>query len=308
MCFYPSSVNNVLLVLTIDSRYGIWIHGCVEGFSRRIVWLEAHNNKRARTVRKIFERARQRFNAHPERVRCDKGRENVGIMFLMYLYNQNRISKPVLAGRSIHNTRIERLWWDVHRVVGSRFKNIFESLKYSGELDLDDPLDLWVLHTIFLPIINRSLRTFQTTWDFHRSASAQEKSPHRLYLEGLALQSVDGRFTEPVGNDYAIDPNEERPVELAAHEVDEGEEVEHIWEAGTMNDIEQLEASADEAASLRQEIQVPLWVRPHEGFGRIDDLIFQYTPLAATDGDDRVGISCYRLLRNAIRAEFVRLE
>ena len=49
-------------------------------------------------------------------------------------------------------------------------------------------------------------------------------------------------------------------------------------------------------------------MRPHEGFGRIDDLIFQYTPLAATDGDDRVGISCYRLLRNAIRAEFVRLE
>ena len=171
-------------------------------------------------------------------------------MFLMYLYNQNRISKPVLAGRSIHNTRIERLWRDVHRVVGSRFKNIFESLEYSGELDLDDPLDLWVLHTIFLPIINRSLQTFQTTWDFHRSTSAQEKSPHRQYLEGLALQLVEGRFINPVSDDYAIDPGEHYLVKLAAHEVNEGEKVDQIWEVGTMNDIEQLEVSADKAASL----------------------------------------------------------
>ena len=103
--------------------------------------------------------------------------------------------------------------------------------------------------------------------------------------------------------------DEEHPVELAAQEVGEGEgaevEGESIREAGNKNDIEQLEAGADEVASLQQEIQVPLWVQPHEGFGRIDDLIFQYTPLAAHNGDDRVGISCYRLLRGAIRAEFI---
>jgi len=82
----------------------------VEGYSRRIVWLEAQNNKCAKTVRQIFLQALKRFKALPDRVRCDKGRENVGIMFLMYLYNRNRVSKPVLAGRSIHNTRIEWLW------------------------------------------------------------------------------------------------------------------------------------------------------------------------------------------------------
>ena len=113
---------------------------------------------------------------------------------------------------------------------------------------------------------------------------------------------------DSISDDYTIDLDEYHLIELTAHEVDEGEKVDRIWEVGTMNDIEQLEASADEAASLRQEIQVPLWVLPHERFGRIDDLILQYTPLAATDGDDRFGISCYRLLRNAIRAEFIRLE
>ena len=126
----------------------------MEGYSRRIVWLEAQNNKRAKTVRQIFLQALKWFKALPDHVRCDKGRENVGIMFLMYLYNQNRVSKPVLAGRSIHNTWIERLWRDVHRVVGSWFKNIFESLEHSGELDLDNSLDLWILYAIFLPIIS----------------------------------------------------------------------------------------------------------------------------------------------------------
>ena len=88
-------------------------------------------------------------------------------MFIMYLYNDGKILKPVLTGRSVHNTRIERLWREVHRVVGLRFKDIFEYLEAQGYLDIDNPLDIWILHSIFISIISRSLKAFQKTWNFH---------------------------------------------------------------------------------------------------------------------------------------------
>ena len=84
----------------------------------------------------------QELGTSPERVRCDKGRENVEVKFLMYMLNDGTVLKPVLAGRSVHNTRIERLWREVHRVVGQHFKDIFYSLEESEMLDVDNPADI----------------------------------------------------------------------------------------------------------------------------------------------------------------------
>ena len=213
----------------------------------------------------------------------------------MYLYNRNRVSKPVLAGRSIHNTRIERLWRDVHRVVGSRFKNIFESLEHSGELDLDNSLDLWILHAIFLPIISRCLKEFQVSWDFHRSTNAQGKTPLQQYVEGLALRPDVEGVVAPVPDNYAIDPEERQPVELAAQEEEcEEDEDEDLNSTNhtSMEDMIWLENSADEAASQRQEIQVPIWELPEGMQDHIQELVSQYQPPSFADGDDTVGISC----------------
>ena len=61
-----------------------------------------------------------------------------------------------------------------------------------------------------------------------------------------------------------------------------------------------LENSADEAASQRQEIQVPTWELPEGMQDHIQELVSQYQPPSFADGDDTVGISCYRLLCAAI--------
>ena len=69
----------------------------------------------------IFMQAIEELGASPKRVCCDKGRENVGVIFMMYVLNNGVVLKPVPTGRSVHNTRIERLWREVHRVVGQPF-------------------------------------------------------------------------------------------------------------------------------------------------------------------------------------------
>ena len=63
-------------------------------------------------------------------------------MFIIHLYNDGEILKPVLTRRSVHNTRIEQLWREVHCVVGLRFKDIFEYLEAQEYLDIDNFLDI----------------------------------------------------------------------------------------------------------------------------------------------------------------------
>ena len=90
-------------------RWGIYIHGSTDGYSRLIPYLKAASDKRAATVRGMFMQAIQELGTSPERVRCDKGRENVGVMFLMYILNDGTVLKLVLAGCSVHHAHIERL-------------------------------------------------------------------------------------------------------------------------------------------------------------------------------------------------------
>lgn len=38
----------------VAKLHGMWVHGCVDGYSRKLIYLRAANNKRAETVQKIF--------------------------------------------------------------------------------------------------------------------------------------------------------------------------------------------------------------------------------------------------------------
>ena len=95
-------------------RWGIYIHGSTDGYSRLIPYLKAASDKRAATVRGMFMQAIQELGTSPERVRCDKGRENVGVIFMMYLLNNEVVLKSVLTECFVHNTHIKRLWHEVH--------------------------------------------------------------------------------------------------------------------------------------------------------------------------------------------------
>ena len=75
-------------------------------------------------------------------MRCDKGKENKLIMKRMHLLRDGVIHKPVLAGRSVHNTRIERLWREVRRVVGDKYKEIFLEIEVNRLLHWKLCLDI----------------------------------------------------------------------------------------------------------------------------------------------------------------------
>ncbi len=156
------------------------IHGAVDGFSCTIIYLKCADNNKSRTVLVYFREGAERFGLHNS-VRSDHG----GVWRYTIVTHYNDFS-CVLLGSSGHNERIDRLWHDVHRCIAVIYSEVFQSLEIDGKLDPLNEVDLYCLHYIFLPQINKSILEFQESWNNHSMSSEGSKTPHQLLYEGLS--------------------------------------------------------------------------------------------------------------------------
>ncbi len=106
-------------------------------------------------------------------------------------------SSCVITGASVHNERVERLWRDVTRCISQNFIKIFQKLEEENILDPLNELDIFCLHYIFLPRINKSLDEFRGSWNHHSLSTEENKSPLQLFTEGLYLLAEEGGAINP---------------------------------------------------------------------------------------------------------------
>jgi hypothetical protein len=167
----------------IAKVYGIWVHGGIDGYSRFIVYLRAATNKFAETVRAIY---REGCEAHgwPSRGRWDKGSENKLAILdqIDHHYDEARPSTlkrgSAITGPSTQNCRIEYLWRFVRMHVTGKFRAAFNEMRNRGLIDPTDPIDLFYLQAVFLPIVQQALDRFRRMWNEHLIAGRRTVSGH----------------------------------------------------------------------------------------------------------------------------------
>ena len=171
-------------------RWRFVVHGCVDGYSRIPVFLRCSNNNKAVTVLSLFRQAVDDWGL-PSRVRCDKGGENVDVVQYMLNHPQRGPGRgSAIAGRSIHNQRVERLWRDVFEGVLKSFYILFYSMEDHGILNVDDEVDLWCLHFVFMKEINDSLFRWTEAWIRHPLRTEHNRSPLQLWIRGMRWEHI----------------------------------------------------------------------------------------------------------------------
>jgi hypothetical protein len=118
--------------------------------------------------------------------------------------------------RSVHNVRIERLWGDVTAQIGSSWANAFTDLELYHGLDINNQNHIWLLHTLFLPILNSQLELFAQGWNSHRIQirGGPNRSPEDMFGFDMITNGLRGDF---IGDSLSDEELEVYGIDWAAY-------------------------------------------------------------------------------------------
>ena len=169
--------------------WGFVVHGGIDGYSR-LVFLKCATNNRTETVMSSFLKSTRRYGI-PSRVRSDYGGENIEVgRFMESTRGRNRGSH--IQGSSVHNQRIERLHRDTTRCWLCSFYTAFNFMENEGLLDLCNDTDVFCLHHVFLPWLNRALEEFCLGWNHHGLSTEGNRSPYQIWIAGVVNDDYHG--------------------------------------------------------------------------------------------------------------------
>ena len=138
--------------------------------------LEISTDNLAKTAFDFFKDAVSEYSI-PGRIRIDGGSE---FNFIESFMNQVDGTKRCIRGKSVHNTRIERLWRDCREKVLDKYIFLFDSMEKSGILDIDNDVHLFALHYIYLPRIGNDLKIWKEAHNNHPLRTENNKTPLQL--------------------------------------------------------------------------------------------------------------------------------
>ena len=154
--------------------YGFCVHGCMDGFSRRILWLEVGStNNDPKVVVNYFLSTVQQLKGVPRLIRTDKGTENTWIAVLQKFFRRNDEdglagNNSIIQGKSTANQRIEAFWSKLKQGAGGWWVHFFKDLRDSGIYRDHDQLHRECLKLCFMKVLRQELYSIASLWNTKR--------------------------------------------------------------------------------------------------------------------------------------------
>ena len=181
------------------------------------MFLRCSHNNLSQTVLELLLRAIENDALWPSRIRVDYCVENVQVCdAVVEVRGEGRGS--LKAGPFTRNQTIERLWMDVFRCLCHLFYYVFYALEDTGLLNIENQMDLFVLHLTFIPRINLALHEYMESFNHQKVRPANHWSPYQMWANGMLNEEnplANGQLDEDP-NDvefYGVDPDGPSPFE-----------------------------------------------------------------------------------------------
>lgn len=155
-------------------KYGFAIHGCVDGFSRRVLWLESSmTNNKPEVIAYYYLNCVQNLKCVPSVIRSDRGTENTIVEILQkalrnYHTDIHAKDKSFIKGKSTANERIEKYWKHMINHTVGFYIQLFKLMSEENILDIGNIVHIQCLRFCFSHLINYDLKVTQCEWNKHR--------------------------------------------------------------------------------------------------------------------------------------------
>ena len=193
--------------------YGFPVHGCIDGYSRKVLWLKVckTNNNPAVTSQHFLD-AVKKYGGCPTLLRTDNGTENV-IMAAMQAYFRTS-GDDEMAGINAHrydfsqsNQRIESWWAFLQKNRSNWWMNCFKDMIETGHLNTSSDLDKECLWYCFANLLQEDLTSVKRNWNSHYIRKSRFDTvagrPDELYFlpecngaQNYAKQVTDAQFLD----------------------------------------------------------------------------------------------------------------
>ena len=154
--------------------FGFPIHGAIDGFSRRILWLKVvRSNNLPAVPAWLFVNCVKEIDGCPVLLRTDAGTENTLMAAAQCYFRRNGTdefngNRSHRRGSSPSNQRIES-WWSVFRRGSSSWWiDLFASLSLQGHLDTENKLHRDLMWFCFSGVLQSFLDDVRKHWNTHR--------------------------------------------------------------------------------------------------------------------------------------------
>ncbi|XP_031781249.1 uncharacterized protein LOC116416531 [Nasonia vitripennis] len=154
--------------------YGFAIHGGIDGFSRKILWLEvASTNNKPEVIAYYYLKTLQRMNLIPTLMRSDHGTENCWVESLHQALrhkHEDQLTGPrsFIKGKRTSNQRIEAYWSQMRRQGVHFWINLFKDLIDADLFHDSDPVHVELLRYCFGPLLAYDLEMIKIEWNRQR--------------------------------------------------------------------------------------------------------------------------------------------